>query len=351
MKNQILELFPVGPEFPDHRRFDPISAVTGAVGIGTSIFGGITGASAAKKAAAAQAQAAQAAGDKVGVAVGEANKPIAEATANAQQLGIAGGQGVLDASGKAAAGVTDAAGKANLLLNPYADVGGKAAGALDAEMGNFGRMPTMQELQMDPGAAWQRQQTELALTRRGAGAGGFFSGEALKDLANYETGALSQDFQNAFNRFRTTTQDRFGNLMGIAGMGQQAAGQQGANLTGAARDAGGFGMQGAQGMLQANEFAGETGLRGAGMIGDNTLRGAMAQGDYLTQAGNAKAAGYVGSANAWNGMAGGISNAVTGAAMMNMLKNPATPGVQGIPAGAVPPGVPGGIPIFNYGKG
>lgn len=354
-KNQLLETFPLGNAFPvdaDRRRYDPVTAIAGGVGLVGNVVGGFMGSSAAKKAGAIQAQAAQAASDKVGDSVNLANAPIADATKNAQELATAGGNRVIDTAGAAKAGMDTAARDANSLLNPYADAGADAAGTLKTGLaagGDFNKMPTLADLQMDPGAAWQRQQMEQTLARSAAAKGGAVSGAALKDLTNYSAGALAQDYQNSFNRFETATQNRFSNLFNVSRAGQDASNVQGGNLTGAAKYGGDITTRGAETALGANEFAGQAGMTGANEIGTNFMNGARTQADLITGKGAAEAAGVVGSANAMAGGIAGGANAVTGSLnTYNLMKNPA---VRGTPSGT-PAGLPpGSVPIYTGGGG
>lgn len=327
LKSQLLELFAIGPEHPDHRRHDPISAISGGIGLVGNVVGGITQAGAAKRAAALQYQASQDAANRVGAAVGQANAPIAAATSNAQDLATAGANRVLDTAGAAKAGMDEQTRNANALLDPYSTTGQTATTALNnglAAGGDFNKMPTLADLQIDPGYAFRQQQGELALQRSAAAHGGALGGGAAKDLANYSQGLASQEYQNAFNRFQQSTQNRFSNLMTASNAGQAAAGQQGGNLMGAAQYGGNVQMAGANTALGANEFAGQVGMQGAGQIGQNIMGGAATQANLLTGGANAQAAGIVGGANALAGGIAGGANAVTGALQTyNLLKNPA----------------------------
>jgi len=67
----------------------------------------------------------------------------------------------------------------------------------------------------DPSYAWRMQQGQQALERSAAARGQLLSGGHLKDLTNYSQGLASTEYGNQFNR-----------LMGIASMGENAAGQQ-----------------------------------------------------------------------------------------------------------------------------
>jgi hypothetical protein len=110
----------------------------------------------------------------------------------------------------------------------------------------------------DPGYAFRMSEGMKGLERSAAARGGLLSGSALKGIQRYGQDLASQEYQNAFNRYqtsRTNTLNPFASLAGVA--------QSSANTLGTA--AGQFGQQ----------------------IGSNIIG-----------AGNAAAAGQIGSANA-----------------------------------------------------
>lgn len=120
----------------------------------------------------------------------------------------------------------------------------------------------------DPGYQFRLSEGNKALTRQLTAGGQLYSGRALKDTTAYNSGMASQEFGNAYDRWRTQQGDTFNRLSALSGTGQVA--------TGAVSNAG------------ANY-----GNAGASLI---------------TGAGNAKAAGTVGQANAWgNALNQGLS--------------------------------------------
>lgn len=306
---------------------DPLSIGMGAFGLVSSLLGGVFGGGAAKRAAEKQANAAQAASDKVGLSIGEANAPIAAATQHAQELATSGKNRVLDTAGQAKAGMDEMTKNSNAILDPFTGAGQNAVTTLDkglGEGGTFNHAPTMAELQVDPGYAWRLQQGQLALERSGAAKGGALGGGAAKDLTGYAQGMASQEYQNAFNRYQTDTQGRYDRLFGVSQLGANTGVQQGNNLTAAARYGGDITTRAADTALDADKFTGTVGLQGATQIGDNTMTGARTQADLITQKGNAEASGIIGKANAWGSALGGGANAVSGAITLSqLLKNPA----------------------------
>jgi len=120
---------------------------------------------------------------------------------------------------------------------------------------------------LDPGYAFRMSEGIKALDRSAAARGNLMSGAQLKGINQYGQDLASQEYQNAYNRFqtsRTNTLNPFASLAGVA--------QSSANTLGTA--AGQFGQQ----------------------IGNNIIG-----------AGNAAAAGQIGSANA---IASGVGQGV-----------------------------------------
>lgn len=134
--------------------------------------------------------------------------------------------------------------------------------------GDYMRDFTAADFIADPGYAFRRDEGMRGVEASAAARGGALSGGALKDIANYGQNAASGEYSNAYNRFNADRDRRFNRLSGIAGTGQTATNQ----IT----------NQGAQ--VAAN------------------------QGDYMTQAANARASGYMGTANAVSGAVGTPGN-------------------------------------------
>jgi hypothetical protein len=82
----------------------------------------------------------------------------------------------------------------------------------------------------DPGLAFQMKMGQDAINRQTANRGGILAGSTLGALENYAQGVGSSAYSGAFNRY----QAQIGNLMSIAGLGQNAGAQVGASGTNAA---------------------------------------------------------------------------------------------------------------------
>lgn len=227
----------------------------GLIGAGGSIFSGLFGASAAKKAAQQQ--------------VAQQEKALAF-----QQQEYADQ-------------------KANQA--PFLQAGQYSIGQLMSGLknGTFGpdsipafKAPTLAEAQATPGYEFTRQQGEQGIERGAAAAGGAFTGGTLKALASFNSGLADSTYNDVFTRAMqaynaqlTGQNQAFGQLASTAGIGEGAA----VNL----------GAAGAQ--------------------------AAQTVGNTLTNIGSAQAAGTIGSASALTGAINGATNAATAPFYLNYL--------------------------------
>ncbi len=141
--------------------------------------------------------------------------------------------------------------------------------------GGFGSLAkpfSMADFQADPGYAFRLSEGEKALERSQAARGGLLSGAAGKAMLDYGQNMGSQEYGNAFDRYRAQQTDLYNRLAGISGTGQVSAG----NISNAGQNA-------ANGM-----------------------------GEAYANAGNAKAAGYANMANMFQTGLGYLSNAFNG---------------------------------------
>lgn len=151
----------------------------------------------------------------------------------------------------------------------------------DPAYGSLTRNFTMADYQADPGYQFRLDQGQQALERSAAARGGLLSGGALKDTTAYAQGMASQEYGNAYNRFNNDQSTIWNRLSGLAGVGQQA-----------------------------NNTIAQVGQNTASQIGQNTIG-----------AGNAIAAGQVGSANAITGAIGQGISGYQNNQLLNLLAN------------------------------
>jgi len=130
------------------------------------------------------------------------------------------------------------------LQAPFREVGLRALNKLEgaSEYTPFG----MDQFQADPGYGFRFAQGQKALERSAAARGGLISGNTGGALQQFGQGLASQEYQNAFNRYQAERQARLGPLQSLAGVGQtsiNALGQAGQNYASGMGEALGAGAQ------------------------------------------------------------------------------------------------------------
>lgn len=142
------------------------------------------------------------------------------------------------------------------------------------------------QFEQDPGYAFRQSEGMKALERSAAARGGLLSGSTMKGIQRFGQDLASQEYQNAFNRYQVERAARLNPLQSLMGSGQSSANV----LTSA---------------------AGQYGQAGA-----NTLE----------NIGNARASGYIGSANALSGALSDIGNYFSDKDTLNTILKSKLPG-------------------------
>ena len=254
-----------------------LGAVIGGI---ASIGGGLLASGGAKSAANTQAQAArdaQAAQERMFEKQIALQEPFRQGGITAQNrlftlLGLNPNAGQPAVSGGGARQYQTPYGTFNLPAGGY----GGGAPATNAQgivvdpnspdFGKYARDFGMQDFEQDPGYAFRLSEGQKAIERSAAARGGLQSGSALKAAARFGQDMGSQEYANAFNRYQINRSNQLNPLQSLMGAGQSAAN----TLTSAA---------GQQGQNQASN---------------------------IYNAGQARASGYVGSANALSGALQGV---------------------------------------------
>jgi len=288
-----------------------------AIGAGLNIFGSIKAAGAAKRAGTMQAEAAEREALRARQSAEEVNPWIAESYRNAQQgLSTVANRNADIIEQRARQGYEDVMGQtreANAYLDPYAYTGQAANERLSALAG-IGGDPT-QALALDPGYQFRLAEGQKALEKSAAARGGILGGGTLKALTRYAQGAASQEFGSAFDR-----------LSSLANRGVTTSTTMGNNLTRGAEFGAtlGFNAANAAGGMRtdAARQEGAWGIAGAGTQAQNILDAEREARGLRESAAAARAAGIVGSANAWQQGLGGAASAIGGGlTMADMAKN------------------------------
>jgi hypothetical protein len=139
---------------------------------------------------------------------------------------------------------------------------------------------SMEQFQQDPGYAFRMREGLKALDRSAAARGGLLSGNQLRGVTQFGQDLASQEYTNAFNRYQAERAARLNPLQSLTGMGQSTA----ANV------------------------AGQAGQLGQSMASN------------IIGAGNARASGYMGMANALTGGLGQYLNYSQGQDMLAAYK-------------------------------
>lgn len=169
----------------------------------------------------------------------------------------------------------DIYGRNAAMQNPWIQGGQQTLAQLlqGLQSGAFTPGVNPQNLANDPGYQFRMQQAQQALQRSAAATGGLNSGAFLKGLDQYSQGLASQEYGDAWNRDFQAKQARLQSMMGLSGMGLNAA----QNL----------------GQLGAGYANAQTGIGTHYADAMSSLYGAM---------GNNQAAGYQNNANSIGGM-------------------------------------------------
>lgn len=150
-----------------------------------------------------------------------------------------------------------------------------------AGYGSLGKAFGTEQFQQDPGYAFRQSEGMKALERSAAARGNLMSGSTMKGIQRFGQDLASQEYQNAFNRYQTERAAKLNPLQSLMGSGQSSANV----LTGA-----------------------------AGQMGQN-------EATNLYNAGQARASGYIGQANALSGALGQIGSIASQIPMQNAMIN------------------------------
>lgn len=161
--------------------------------VGGSILGGIMGNRAARRAAQAQERAAR-----------EANQRL---------------EGAQRANYSDLRDYRDMGTGSTRRLSGLLGIGGNES---DPRFGELTRRFTMADYEADPGYQFRLSEGENAINRNALARGRFNSGAVLKELQGYNSNLASQEYGNAFDRWRAQSGDIYDRLMGGVQVGQRA---------------------------------------------------------------------------------------------------------------------------------
>ena len=264
--------------------------VATAVGVGTSIYSGVSGGAKTKNVGKNQARKNR---EAAATSLAESKKAQALQTQQYDQNRV--DQARINEENKAYMAPYRAAGLAgqNQLLTLMGLQGGNTGAA---DFGRYAKDFQMSDFQQDPGYAFRLAEGMKAMDRTAAARGGLMSGGALKAGQQYGQDMGSQEYQNAYQRYQTNRANQLSPLGALTSAGQTAA--QNTSATNA--------LYGGQMGDASRGYADTQSKLGMG--------GQEAYNQYNIGAGEARASGYMGAQNSMNQ---GFSNA--GSSMQNAL--------------------------------
>lgn len=146
------------------------------------------------------------------------------------------------------------------------------ASTVDGAFGSLAKPFGAFDFAQDPGYQFRMDQGNQALTNYLSAKGNLLSGAGIKAVTNYNQDYASGEYANSYNRYNTNQSNLFSRLSALSGAGQNSAAK----------------------------------------VGDAGMTYANNAGNLMTQAGNAQAAGIVGSSNAISqGISGAMYNPYT----------------------------------------
>jgi hypothetical protein len=113
-------------------------------------------------------------------------------------------------------------------LAPYQEQGEYATQQIreGLDTGTLGGSFTPDQYLESPDYQFNLAQGNQALDRTQAARGNLYSGQAVKEASRFQQGLASQGYQDAYNRWLQTQQNRYGQLSGQQSIGYGAAGGQ-----------------------------------------------------------------------------------------------------------------------------
>ena len=151
----------------------------------------------------------------------------------------------------------------------------KTAEGYGSAMRPFG----MSDFEADPGYAFRMKEGLKGLDQQAAARGGLISGNALRGATAYGQQLGSQEYQNAYDRYQTNRANVLNPLQSLLGQAQSTANTLGTS---------------------GQDYASNAGTT-------------------MMAAGNARASGYTGSADAWNRALGGAAGTINSNMMYNQM--------------------------------
>jgi len=171
--------------------------------------------------------------------------------------------------------------------------------------GQYVKTPTMDQLAIDPGFSFRLSEGGKALARMQSARGQLFGGGAIKAGVRYGQEMGSQEFQNAYNRLMNQRATVTNALLGIGGYGPAIAGQNAAAIGSAGSDI--ANIQLGAGQARASGYLGQANAL-SNALGQAAMGYGLYKGGYFGQPSSGTDGGtgaYGGSAIPYTGQYGG----------------------------------------------
>lgn len=161
-------------------------------------------------------------------------------------------------------------------LSPYRSVGGIGVREMERMLLDNDRFG-LDDFEADPGYQFRLSEGEKLLNRNALARGRYFAGSTGKALSNYGQNMASEEFGNAFDRWRAQNNDRWGRASDSAqlGFGATRSGNQDRYAFGSQMSGNIIGRGNAEAgarMAQANAVSDFASTIGNWMQGQNALR-------------------------------------------------------------------------------
>lgn len=138
-------------------------------------------------------------------------------------------------------------------LQPWMQAGTQSLAQLGQGLqpgGMFTHQFGLQDFQASPAYQFNLQEGQKAIDKAAAARGNLYAPQTLQDISKYSQGLASNEFQNAFQNYRSSVGDVYNRLFNISQGGQSAAAGLGTAGQAYAGNVANLGMAGAQAQAQ-----------------------------------------------------------------------------------------------------
>ena len=183
-------------------------------------------------------------------------------------------------------------------MSNLADYTGVGAGGLNPNAPGV-KPFSLADFQASPAYNFNLQQGQQAIDKASNARGNLYAPQTLQDLSKYSQGMASNEFTNAYNMYNQNQGNTFSRLNTLAGMGQNAAVQQGGFGAAAAGAAGNYGIMGGEATSAGYTGAVGNALNGGTQAYNNYLQNQILQRQQQSQYGPQYGGDAYGGSSGW----------------------------------------------------